>query len=126
MHKLVNWKDRRVERPRTYTEVMNSDGSRTDTPAPGEIQEAGTQMSATNFNQMDYGILDAHIAAAMMLIRQQQNEWRTDALETAKYYEANVLKDMAELRAVVDSAEALIPEAYLPYPTYGEMLFSLR
>ena len=49
-----------------------------------------------------------------------------DALETAKYYEANVLKDMAELRAVVDSAEALIPEAYLPYPTYGEMLFSLR
>ncbi len=49
-----------------------------------------------------------------------------DALETAKYYEANVLKDMAELREVVDSAEALIPEAYLPYPTYGEMLFSLR
>lgn len=83
MHKLVNWKDRIVERPRTYTEVTNSDGSRTDTPAPGEIQQAGTQMSATNFNQMDYGILDAHIAAAMMLIRMQQNEWRTDALEEA-------------------------------------------
>ncbi|MBQ9421490.1 MAG: glutamine synthetase III [Lachnospiraceae bacterium] len=49
-----------------------------------------------------------------------------DALETAKFYEANVLKDMAELRAVVDEAEALIPEGYLPYPTYGEMLFSLR
>ena len=49
-----------------------------------------------------------------------------DALETAKYYEEHVLKDMQKLRAVVDTAEALIPESYLPYPTYGEMMFSLR
>ena len=70
----INWKDRIVERPRTYTEVTNPDGSRTDTPAPGEIQEPGTQISATNLNQM---ILNAL----------RQIGWRTDALEKATVQE---------------------------------------
>ena len=83
----INWKDRIVERPRTYTEVINQDGSRTDTPAPGEIQEAGTQISATNLNQMDQGTQDARIAAELILNRLRQNEWRTDALEKATVQE---------------------------------------
>ena len=33
---------------------------------------------------------------------------------------------MDALRSSVDKAEAIIPDGYLPYPTYGEMLFSLR
>lgn len=33
----VNWKNRIVQRPRTYTETTNLDGSRTDTPAPGTV-----------------------------------------------------------------------------------------
>ena len=33
---------------------------------------------------------------------------------------------MEALRAETDAAEALIPDAYLPYPTYGAILFSLR
>ena len=37
-----------------------------------------------------------------------------------------LLKDMDELREYADEAEALIPDEYLPYPTYGQMLFSLR
>jgi glutamine synthetase len=49
-----------------------------------------------------------------------------DELHTAKYYHDTILADMEELRSHVDTAEAMIPEAYLPYPTYGEMLFSLR
>ena len=49
-----------------------------------------------------------------------------NALSAAKYYHDTVLADMETLRAAVDSAEALIPEEYLPYPTYGELLFSLR
>lgn len=53
-------------------------------------------------------------------------EGREDALETAKYYQETVLSDMDELRKYADEAEALIPEKYLSYPTYGQMLFSLR
>ena len=49
-----------------------------------------------------------------------------DALHTARYYHDTILADMTELRSHVDTAEAMIPEYYLPYPTYGEMLFSLR
>ncbi|MCR4756806.1 MAG: glutamine synthetase III [Butyrivibrio sp.] len=53
-------------------------------------------------------------------------EGMTENLETASFYQATVLTDMDELRKYADEAEALIPEKYLSYPTYGEMLFSLR
>ncbi|SFP68838.1 glutamine synthetase [Butyrivibrio proteoclasticus] len=53
-------------------------------------------------------------------------EEKTDALETAAYYQSIVLADMNELRKYADQAEALIPDKYLSYPTYGQMLFSLR
>ena len=47
-------------------------------------------------------------------------------LETARYYHDVILEDMEELRKDVDVAEGLIPDEYIPYPTYGEMLYSLR
>jgi glutamine synthetase len=53
-------------------------------------------------------------------------EEKTDALECAAFYQRVVLNDMEVLRSYVDVAESMIPESYLPYPTYGEMLFSLR
>ena len=33
---------------------------------------------------------------------------------------------MDEVRKYADAAEALVPDSYLGYPTYGQMLFSLR
>lgn len=83
----INWKDRIVERPRTYTETHNLDGSRTDTPAPGEIQEPGTQISATNLNQMDHGIQDAKTGAALIMNALRQIGWRTEDLEKATVQE---------------------------------------
>ena len=53
-------------------------------------------------------------------------ETRADGLEAAKYYHETILEDMEALRATVDATELLIPEEYLSYPTYGELLFSLR
>ncbi|MGN0255056.1 MAG: glutamine synthetase III [Chordicoccus sp.] len=53
-------------------------------------------------------------------------ETKDDLLEKANDYHASVLADMDALRAIVDGAEKLIPDQYLPYPTYGAMLFSLR
>jgi len=87
----IYWKDRVVERPRTYTEVMNQDGSRTDTPAPGEVQEVGTQMSATNFNHMDEGIQDNAIAEALLLNFARQSRWRIEALEKATIQETGTV-----------------------------------
>ena len=48
-----------------------------------------------------------------------------DVLECAKAYESVVLADMETLRAACDEAETLIPDALLPYPTYGKLLFSI-
>ena len=53
-------------------------------------------------------------------------EDKTDLLDQASYYEEAILKDMEEVRKYVDEAEALIPDKYLSYPTYGQLLFSLR
>ncbi|WP_022761440.1 glutamine synthetase III family protein [Butyrivibrio sp. AD3002] len=53
-------------------------------------------------------------------------EEKEDLLEQAAYYQQTILSDMDELRKYADEAEALIPDKYLSYPTYGQMLFSLR
>ncbi len=53
-------------------------------------------------------------------------EGEADVLKAAKFYQETILTDMDELRASVDKAEAIIPDGYLPYPTYAQMLFSLR
>ena len=48
------------------------------------------------------------------------------AQEDADFYQAEVFKDMAELRLAVDEMETLTSRACWPYPTYGELLFSVR
>ncbi len=50
----------------------------------------------------------------------------TDSLALATAYHDIILADMDALRAPVDAAEEMIPETYLPYPTYSKLLFSLR
>ena len=49
-----------------------------------------------------------------------------DIQKQADFYEKTVLKEMESLRQYADEAEALIPDEYLSYPTYGQLLFSLR
>lgn len=61
-YKRTNWKDHVVERPRTYTEATNSDSSKTFTPAPGEVLQQGTPQSATNFNNLEEGMLHFSVA----------------------------------------------------------------
>ncbi|MCR4842160.1 MAG: glutamine synthetase III [Eubacterium sp.] len=56
----------------------------------------------------------------------EKAEEETDVQKQAEVYEAVVLKDMDEVRKYADEAESLIPDQYLPYPTYGQLLFSLR
>lgn len=49
----------------------------------------------------------------------------SDIRESATMYQSVVLADMETLRESADAAEKLIPEALLPYPTYGKLLFSI-
>ena len=49
-----------------------------------------------------------------------------DSLEKARLYHDVILEDMNLLRTPVDTAESKIPSEALNYPTYDELLFSLR
>ena len=46
-----------------------------------------------------------------------------DYQKQAEFYHGTIIPDMEKLRAEADEAELLIPDDYLPYPTYEEMLF---
>ena len=53
-------------------------------------------------------------------------EESADALEIAKYYREVIFSDMSSLREVIDDLEVVIPSDIWPYPTYGEMLYSIK
>ena len=50
--------------------------------------------------------------------------YRTDQ-EHAGYYKLSILPAMQELRALVDELEIQVGRTYWPYPTYGDLLFSV-
>ena len=71
--------------------------------------------------------LQAEISSnlASLLQNMEAAEALDDALLTAKAYHENVLSDMERIRSAVNEAEALIPDQYLSYPTYDQLLFSI-
>lgn len=67
MYTPVNWKDHIVQFMRRFSmESGESAGLVYLTPAPGEIEQQGTAQSATNFGQMDMGILEQAMMANML------------------------------------------------------------
>ena len=46
-------------------------------------------------------------------------------LEMAKFYKENILPAMQEVRAIADELELMVSSKYWPYPTYGDLLFSI-
>ena len=48
-----------------------------------------------------------------------------EAADCAMYFKDSILTAMQEVRAVADELEPLVSEKFWPYPTYGDMLFSV-
>lgn len=67
MYSILEWKDHSINPNNTYTVKENSDGTITLTPA-GKVLQQGTNMSATNFNNMEFGIADAHLAQSILIM----------------------------------------------------------
>ena len=51
---------------------------------------------------------------------------QSDTLAQARYYHDFVLASMGELRNVVDELETMCASQYWPYPSYGDLLFSVK
>lgn len=64
-----------------------------------------------NLEELDNSVLEAKI--------------QETTLATAKYYRESVFVNMQQLRSVVDELETLVGKKYWPFPTYGELLFSV-
>ena len=70
------------------------------------------------------GFYDEVITATKKLSEDTAKAEQMEAdLDQAKFYHDVVIADMDAVRAVADAAEPLIPEGYLPYPTYEQILF---
>ena len=50
----------------------------------------------------------------------------TESLEQACFYRDAVLEEMGSLRQVADELETLCSAEYWPYPSYGDLLFSVK
>ena len=66
MKDLVNWKDHVVEHPNRYQETDLGGGQVELVKDPGTVIQQGTPQSASNFNQMDWGILDNDMAIRIL------------------------------------------------------------
>ena len=90
MYIWTNWVDETDQYENRYTESANPDGTITHTKVRGEVYVEGTPQNAANFNNMEQGILDAHVGAQEILIAQRHNLWRIEALEKATDQETGV------------------------------------
>jgi len=50
----------------------------------------------------------------------------TEATELANYYKDKVIPAMSELRISADELETITAKSYWPYPSYGDLLFSVK
>jgi Uncharacterized protein related to glutamine synthetase len=50
----------------------------------------------------------------------------TDSMDAAKFYRSHVFASMASLRGVADELETLVAKKYWAYPTYFDLLFSVK
>lgn len=95
MYNRTYWVDEVDQYENRYTEVPNGDGTITHTKVPGERYVEGTPQSAANFNKMEEGIMDAHVAYALLQQAFRENSWENDdrlkALEKATVQETGTV-----------------------------------
>ena len=88
-------------------------------PVPSDTQKKKLQRAAQLTETMDAGLekLEADIEKAKDL---------TETYDLAKFHHDVIFADMNELRVAVDELETVIPSDIWPYPTYGEILYSVK
>ncbi|MCE5343398.1 MAG: hypothetical protein LLF96_07435 [Eubacteriales bacterium] len=83
MYARKKWLDQVQQYARRFTSVINTDGSRTDTPVTGEVIQAGTPQSSTNFNQIEEALQHHSIAFDLLWVTNQAELRAQEARITA-------------------------------------------
>lgn len=79
-YNMTIWKDHVTDRPNTYNQTKNEDGTITQTRA-GNIIQQGTLQSADNFNNMENGIFENREIALTLLQQAIQNKRAVEDIE---------------------------------------------
>ncbi|MBQ9349158.1 MAG: hypothetical protein IJT94_17770 [Oscillibacter sp.] len=80
VYQPIIWQDHVTEHPHRRKLIEVSEGVYDLEKDQGEVFRQGTPQSATNFNHMERGIFDAHLAEAYTAISLRQQGWRIDEL----------------------------------------------
>ncbi|MBQ1843453.1 MAG: glutamine synthetase III [Lachnospiraceae bacterium] len=96
-----------------------NDMKATGTGIPTRVEEKLLQQAADMVEVLYDRLqkLDADIA---------KEDDMTDVKELASYNRYTILPDMDSLREVIDELESRVPHELWPYPTYGELLYSVQ
>ena len=81
MYDWTKWLDHVTDPSNTYTIHDNGNGTYT-IALTGTVMQQGTPQDQSHFNNMEEGIVDAHIAAALLLNFARQAGWDKDDILT--------------------------------------------
>ena len=87
----------------------------------GVTSSAGTEL-ITRINTLNNDLYKKTTALEKILA---DSYYITNITDEAVYYKDNVVPAMQELRAVADDLEMIVGKKYWPFPTYGDLLFSV-
>lgn len=79
MYERTYWQDESDQYQNRYRETANADGSVTHEKVTGDVYVEGTPMNAANFNKMEEGINDAHVAHMIFMNAFRQACWDFEA-----------------------------------------------
>ena len=85
--------------------------------------EAGCKVQTEQINKLSGYYENVYSATEKLSADIEKAENMEQNLDQAKFYHDVILSDMEEIRKYADAAEPLLPDGYLPYPTYEELLF---
>ena len=88
----------------------------------GDIDRSYEETLLRKVSSLASALYEKSEALASALDREQP----ADMEQAAHYCHDEILRLMDEARVVADQLEAMVGSKYWPYPTYGEMLFSIK
>lgn len=128
MYEWTKWQDHVTTHPNMFKVVDNGDGTWTITPA-GDVMQQGTPQDQVRFNNIENGIVDAHIAIQLLLNYARQNmleiEVGTIVLTNTQAFPFNNSQQTISLAKSKENSDYIvIPEIMSAVGNPGEIVIS--
>jgi hypothetical protein len=128
MYNWTKWQDHVTDPANLFNVVDNGDGTWTITPA-GTVMQQGTPQDQVRFNNIENGIVDAHVAIQLLLNYARQNlleiEVGTIVLTNTQAFPFNDSQQTISLAKSKENSDYIvIPEIMSAVGNPGEIVIS--